>query len=248
MAVTGLAAALLSEARLRQHLLAATLITLGFALLAWRMRGVTASGAVAGFLTTWTLFLAGGPPMFAAVFVVFALTYIATRIGRQRKQLLHIAERNSGRNAAQVLANVGCAALAAVAAQLTPWHGAFFAGSIAALAEAAADTVSSETGKAFSQTARLITSWKTVPVGTEGAISVPGTVLGTLATVIIGCEAAATGILSPRSALFAIIAAIAGMFVDSILGATLERRGYLTNNAVNLISTAFSAGASLLVR
>ena len=53
------AAALISKPELRQRLLPAALVTLAFALLAWKLRGVTGTGAVAGFLLTLTLFLGG---------------------------------------------------------------------------------------------------------------------------------------------------------------------------------------------
>jgi uncharacterized membrane protein len=35
------------------------------------------------------------------------------------------------------------------------------------------------------------------------------------------------------------------MFFDSLLGATLERRGWINNDAVNFISTAGAAGFAL---
>jgi uncharacterized membrane protein len=34
---------------------------------------------------------------------------------------------------------------------------------------------------------------------------------------------------------------VLGLFVDSLLGATLERRGWLNNDAVNFLSTASAA-------
>jgi uncharacterized membrane protein len=36
-----------------------------------------------------------------------------------------------------------------------------------------------------------------------------------------------------------------GLFFDSLLGATLERRGWLNNDAVNFLSTASAAGFAL---
>ena len=111
-----------------------TLITLSFATLAYVVRGVDLIGAAAGFITTFALTLAGGTPMFGTVLLVFILTYLATRFGRQRKNQLQIAERGKGREGAQVLANIGCAALAATLSQLTPWRVALLVGSIAALA------------------------------------------------------------------------------------------------------------------
>jgi uncharacterized protein (TIGR00297 family) len=189
------------------------------------------------------LTLAGGPASFGALLLVFILTFLATRFGRQRKSDLHIEERGKGRDGAQVMANIGCAAVAATLSQLTPWHMPLLVGSIAALAEAAADTVSSETGKALAGNARLLTSWKLVRAGTDGAISLPGTILGITAAGIVGTEAVATGMLNARQSGIAILAAMAGMFIDSLLGATLERRGWLRNNGVNLIST----GCSVLI-
>jgi uncharacterized protein (TIGR00297 family) len=238
---------LLTRAGPRSRLLPALLVTFCFAVLARILHGVTVSGATAGFLVTLVLFVADGPRMFGAVLLVFVLTYLATRFGRSRKQGRAIAERASGRDAAQVLANVGCAALAAACAYLFPWRTSLLTGSIAALAEAASDTVSSETGKAAAKNARMITSGQIVPAGSDGAISMPGTLAGIVAAALIALAAFATGILSLRMAATAGVAGILGMFFDSLIGATLERRGWLTNNGVNLISTGFAVLAAILL-
>lgn len=239
--------ATLRNAEPRSRLVPAVLVTLGFAVLARVLRGVTVSGAAAGFLVTSILFVAAGKTMFGAVLLVFVLTYLATRFGRSRKRSLAIAERPGGRDGAQVLANVGMAALAAALAWLTPWHLLALTAAIAALAEAASDTVSSEVGKAAGKTARLITSGQIVSAGTDGAISVPGTLAGIAAATIVGVEAWATGMLNPRFVAVASLSGILGMLCDSLLGATLENRGMLTNNAVNLLSTAFSFLAAMLL-
>lgn len=225
---------------LRHGVPLAVLVTLGFGLSAWVVRGVTLGGALAGFLSTSLLFVAGGPALFGAVLLVFVLTLAATRFGRQRKQQLAIAERSSGRDGAQVLANVGLSALAAGLSVLTPIRLPLLAGSLAALAEAACDTVSSETGKALAQTARLVTSGKTVPAGTDGAISLPGTLTGAAAATLVGMEALLSGLVSARLAIVVVLSGILGMLMDSLLGVTLERRGWLTNNGVNFASTGFS--------
>jgi uncharacterized membrane protein len=39
--------------------------------------------------------------------------------------------------------------------------------------------------------------------------------------------------------------AVFGLFFDSLLGATLERRGWLNNDAVNFLSTASAAAFAL---
>ena len=239
--IAALSALLLTNLEYRHRLALTALLTVFFATLAYVARGVSLTGTVAGLIATFALTLAGGAQMFGAVLLVFILTYLATRFRRQRKNELQIAERGKGRDGAQVLANIGVAAIAATLSQVTPWHGPLLVASIAALAEAAADTVSSETGKALARNARLVTSWRLVPAGTDGAISASGTILGIGAATIIGAEAVATGILNLRQATIAVIAAVIGMFLDSLLGATFEARGWIRNNGVNLISTACAA-------
>jgi uncharacterized membrane protein len=39
--------------------------------------------------------------------------------------------------------------------------------------------------------------------------------------------------------------AVFGLFFDSLLGATLERRGWLNNDGVNFLSTGSAAGFAL---
>jgi uncharacterized protein (TIGR00297 family) len=191
------------------------------------------------------------------VLAVFLLTFLATRMGRARKETLGTAERRQGRNAAQVAANLGVAAIAcsdlAQSGLLeSGWipgarsaSAVLFAVGMAALAEAAADTVSSEVGPIFGGQPRLITTWQTVEAGTDGAVSVAGTLVGVLAAVVV----AAIGVwaLGGGAACFWISAAagVFGFFVDSLLGATLERRGWLNNDAVNFLSTAAAASFAL---
>jgi uncharacterized protein (TIGR00297 family) len=117
---------------------------------------------------------------------------------------------------------------------------------LAALVEATADTVSSEIGQAFGGTPFMLTTLRRVPPGTDGAISLYGTLAGIAAAALI----AATGMpalgMSFAECLVAFTAGILGLFFDSLLGATLERRGYIGNDLVNFTSTAFAAAVALL--
>ena len=246
--LVSLLAVLLTRPGPRSRFLPALIVTFSFAIAARLLRGVTLSGAAAGFLVTLILYVADGAAMFGAVLVVFVLTYLATRFGRTRKQSRAIAERSGGRDAAQVFANIGCAALIAAVAPLLS-IGPYLALNLApaALAEAAADTVSSEIGKSASGTARMITSWRLVSAGTNGAISLWGSVAGIVAAALVGTEIYFTRSHDPRAAIVTSVAGVLGMFFDSLLGATLENRGMLTNNAVNLLSTAFSILAAMLL-
>jgi uncharacterized protein (TIGR00297 family) len=219
----------------------AVLLTLAFTVLARGMRGVTNSGALVGAVNCLVLYLCAGPGAFVALISVFALTWIATRLGYQRKQRLGIAERREGRKASQVLANLGVATACAALSLLSHTHEFFLVALAAALSEAAADTVSSELGQAFSEKARLITTWSLVPPGTDGAVSLPGTVAGILAAGIVSCVCVLGGLL-PRSWLaISASAAILGMVADSFLGAWLERHRLVNNDSVNFLSTLVAA-------
>ena len=240
------------------HFAIALLITAAFALLGWAVAGVTAGGAVAGFIVAFLLFYGIGPAAFAVLFVLFAITWLSTRLGRARKQRLGIAERRRGRRTAgQVLANLGVAgAFAALAMayvvgfSLSPNLDGLaipiVTAAIAALAEAAADTVSSECGEAFSDTAFLVPRLRRVPAGTDGAITAIGTIAGIVASAAIAGLAGALHVLPLCAAVVATLSGIGGMFVDTILGATFERRHAIGNNAVNLAST-FAAAVFAIV-
>jgi uncharacterized protein (TIGR00297 family) len=76
-----------------------------------------------------------------------------------------------------------------------------------------------------------------VPAGTDGAITMAGTIAGTVAGLMIAAVAALAGMLPHAQVWIPVVAGFIGMLVDSILGATLQRRGWINNEAVNLFGT-----------
>lgn len=221
-------------------------LTALFAVLGRLVRGVTTGGALAGAALCFALLVGAGLGGFAALLTLFVLTWTSTRIGYARKQSLGTAEARAGRNAAQVLANVGVAALcAALFAILRDPRLLVAAG--AALSEAAADTVSSEIGQAVGGSPRMVTNWRPVQAGTDGAITVTGTLAGVGAVVVVSLTCIVIGVFGWAQFLPSAGAAAAGMFADSFLGATLERRGVLGNNGVNFLSTAIAAGLATML-
>jgi uncharacterized protein (TIGR00297 family) len=222
-------------------------ISVLFAALGRLVRGVTTGGAIAGAVVCFLVLLAGGVPAFAALFSVFVLTWLSTRIGYSRKQGIGTAEDRAGRNALQVLANLGAAAGCAILLLLFGYKASLLVAMIAALAEPAADTVSSEIGQTSTGTARLITTWQAVPHGTNGAITFVGTIAGAIAAGVVALLFTIWKGLGPRFAVVCSAAGILGMLADSLLGATIENRGWLGNNAVNFISTLIAAAIAFLI-
>ncbi len=207
-------------------------------------RGVSKPGAIAGGLLAFLLYLSAGPPAFITLLGVFILTWITTRIGYVRKAGMGLAENHKGRGARQVLANVGAAAGFVLAGIFVP---ALQIASAAALAEAAADTASSECGEALARRAYLITSLRRVDVGTDGGVSLPGTLAGILAAFLIAVLATAAGWVPHRYVSVIAAAGFLGTIFDSLLGATLERRGIIDNNGVNITSTIAAGIIALLL-
>lgn len=210
------------------------------------VRGVTTSGGIAGAVVCFALLWAAGISGFAVLFTVFILTWASTKFGYAKKQRLGTAEARSGRNASQVVANLGIAgacALAFLVLRQPRWLLAMGA----ALAEAAADTVSSEIGQTVGGHPRLITNWTRVPAGTNGAVTVAGSAAGILAASVVALVCYATSMFGFREALVSAVAGVAGMIGDSFLGATAERLGLLGNNGVNFVSTVIAAAVALLL-
>lgn len=244
-----------------------------FALTAWRLRAATPLAAACGGMICLLLTESIAWPQtsfilhtgLSPLILLFILTFEATRLGRNRKEEAGAAEGPKGRNGAQVIANLGIAALlnSPWTFYITYWTVGIggFEGTpdsvahlfaflkipmLAALAEAAADTVSSEIGQAFGGQPILLTTLHPVPPGTDGAISPIGTIAGIAAAAVIAFSGVLAMSMTPTWCAVAFAAGVLGLFFDSLLGATFERRGWINNDLVNFASTAFAAVVSLL--
>jgi|ERR1700674_909142 len=229
-----------------ERLAIAAAVTLAFAVLARGLRGVSRSGAVAGGFACFLLFAGAGPAAFATLAALFLMTWVATRLGYRRKLSLGLAERREGRNAWQILANLAVAAFGSVVLGATG-NRVWLIAALAALAEAATDTVASEIGQYRGPDARLITTWERVPPGTDGGITVPGSIAGLAAGLVIAAVATVGGMLPQAQLWIPVATGFAGMLIDSILGATLQRRGWITNEAVNLFATLAAAALAYAI-
>lgn len=167
----------------------------------WLTAGGLVAAAAVGAGVTWRLGVAG-LAVLAAFFVSGSL-------------LSQLSERRSPRRTArQVVANGG---VALVAALFGSWAAA--AGAIAA---AAADTWATEIGSFSPFPPRLITSGRRVTRGTSGGITVLGTLGGVAGAAVIAALAVRLGPARTTSASLIAGAGVAGMLVDSLLGATLQ--------------------------
>ena len=217
-----------------------------FALAALAIRAVNRSGAAMGFLMGAIIYLSWGYKSFLVLLAFFVMGTVATRLGYARKAAMGVAEgRKGARSWREATANTLAAAFFSVLVITTHYEAAFLAAMIAALAEAAGDTISSEIGQWLSGRAYMITTLKPVPAGQDGGISLLGTLAGIVASAIVVAVAYSLGLCRPGTAVVAFIAAGAGNVFDSYLGATIERRGLVGNGAVNFAGTSFAGGLAL---
>lgn len=113
-------------------------------------------------------------------------------------------------------------------------------GYISIISVAASDTVASELGIKYEKV-RLITNFKKVEPGTDGGISVMGTVwaaLGAIAASILGWVIIYPNDMLNPLLLIPILAGFIGCLLDSVLGATWETEGLInkyTNNAITMM-------------
>lgn len=231
---------------LGRRIVLALAVNLAFALLALALKAVDRSGAASGYVLGVAVYLGYGYKSFLLLLAFVVLGTAATRIGFAKKAARGVAEKRGGaRNWRQALANSLAGAFFAILVITTHREAAFLMALVAAFAEAAGDTVSSEVGQWASERAYLITTFKPVPAGVDGGISLPGTAAGWLASTLVVGLGYALGLVGTGAALAALAAAIAGGCLDSLLGATLERRGLVTNGVVNFAGTSFAGGVAL---
>lgn len=238
-------------------------ISIAFACLVFVLRAATFGGALSGGMiclilldgtsTHYGIVRSGLTPLA----LLFVLTFLSTRGGRQKKARAGLAEDRRGRSAAQVVANLATAALSVSSLGFTfVMRGQICCGTpyyttwvfptmtlmcLAALVEATADTVSSEIGQAFGGDPVLIAGLRRVEPGTDGAVTLLGSCAGVASGTLVAIAGAWAMHLSARVMLIALGAGICGLFFDSVLGATVERRGWMGNDLVNFTSTLFAA-------
>ena len=180
-----------------------------------------------------------------AVVAYLALGSAVTKLGFKQKQERGLAEARGGqRSPANVWgsAATGAALALLIGAGLEPklWLTLGFAASFAAKL---ADTFGSEIGKRWGSTPRLITTLRRVEPGTEGAISLEGTVASVAGSLVMSLVMWAL-VLVPSGRLMLLVAVVGfvATLAESVLGAIAQQRlSWLSNELVNALQTTLAA-------
>lgn len=220
-------------------------VSLALGLLAHGLRTVDRSGLVGGTLVGTVIFACLGWPGFAVLLGFFVIGSALTKLGYRRKAKAGLAQEKGGRRGARhAFANAGVASFCALFALATPYPELFAVAFAGAFATAAADTAGSEVGQLYGRRTFLITTLRPVPRGTDGAVSLEGTLAGIAASLAIGALGFALGLFGAFGVALVALAAFVGTTIESVFGATLEKRGLLDNEAVNFLNTLFGALAA----
>lgn len=124
----------------------------------------------------------------------------------------------------------------------------FILGYVASIATKLSDTFASEIGKAYGKTTFLITTFQRVEPGTEGAVSLEGTIASVVGGLLITLYGYAVGLIDTPSVWISTIAAFIATNIESYLGATLqgtEGLDWMTNEVVNFFNTLIGAAIAI---
>jgi uncharacterized protein (TIGR00297 family) len=219
-------------------------VTAFLAVGAYSVRGVDRSGALVGWLLGTLLFTFGGWRGYLMLVSLFVLGTAATRLGHHSKSRLGIAQERGGRRGARhALANTVVGVAAAMLAVATPDRELFTLALVAAFATATCDTASSEIGQAYGRYHFLVNRWRSVAAGTQGAVSLIGTLAGVASATAVSAVAASTGLIPWSDAPAVVMGAFVGTAVESLIGSTAAGRR-LSNETLNVTNTVVGAGVA----
>jgi uncharacterized protein (TIGR00297 family) len=197
---------------------------------------------------------------YVIVMFYFLVGSFVTRVGMAQKEAEGIAEKRSGaRGPENVWGSALTGALCAIGVGLinsgifpspqspiTNLQSLLLLGYVASFSTKLSDTCASEVGKAYGKSTFLITTFQAVPRGTEGAVSVEGTLAGAVASLAIALLGWGIGLIDVLGILWCVLAAFVATNLESAIGATLQPRfNWLTNELVNIINTLIGAIAAI---
>jgi uncharacterized protein (TIGR00297 family) len=222
-----------------QMIIAAVIVGFTFGYFAFRAKTADLSGLFSAALVGIILLVFAapqGPQWFLIMLTFFILGSSATKYKFEYKKRIGVEQGQSGaRGYRNVFANGIIAAAAAVLFGVfqQPLFVVMYVGCVAT---AAADTLASEIG-VTGGIPRLITTLKKVPIGTNGGITVTGETVALFGGFVVSVVAMLLQVITPQMMVICTLAGFVGTNIDSLVGATLENKGFLGNAGTNLLAT-----------
>jgi len=219
-----------------QMVVAAVIVGFTFGYFAFRSKTADLSGLFSAALVGIILLVFADTRWFLIMLVFFILGSAATKYKFEYKKRIGVEQGQSGaRGYKNVFANGIVAAAAAVLFGVFQ-QPVFIVMYVGCVATAAADTLASEIG-VTGGIPYLITTLKKVPIGTNGGVTLVGESVALLGGFLVSLAALLLGVITPWMLVICTIAGFVGTNIDSLVGATLENKGFLGNAGTNLLAT-----------
>ena len=205
--------------------------------------GLSTGGAIAAAVIGAAVLIGAGWPGAAVLLAFFIPSTLLSRAGRAKKRALVDIGKQGPRDAWQVLANGGVAALAILLSlRYGPPLLAAFAGAFAA---ASADTWATEIGTLSKRAPRSILTMKPLPTGISGGVTAQGSLAQVVGALVVAVVASLVHVAPLWPVL---LGGIAGSIADSILGATLQALRYCPRCARNCETNPHACGTPTVMR
>ena len=197
------------------------------AVVAWKARSLSGSGAIAA-VVTGTVATAAGWSWAILLVLSFVSSTLLSRLGRRRKfdRTAGMVDKPGARDAWQVLSNGLAFTLAAIAAIAWPLHLSLVqAAAAGSLAASAADTWATEIGTLVGQKPRSVIGARRLEIGQSGGVTWAGSLASLAGALFVGVGALAVG-WRPRMVAGVVVGGLVGSLVDSVLGALAQSRSW----------------------
>ncbi|ASJ03544.1 hypothetical protein A3L09_09895 [Thermococcus profundus] len=214
---------------------------------AYKTKALDGKGSLFSVVFGLAVLYLGGLYPFLAMLAFLIMGVLATKHRFEDKVRLGFSSKNEKvRGIGNVLGN-GFAVLIFLVVEMITRQDTFWAATFSAIATVNGDTLASELGKIYGKRPRLITNLRPVKPGTNGGISLEGEIFGLLGVLaIIPFALPLTAYKLPMT-LAIIIGGLAGVNLDSLIGATLENRGITDNNSTNFLASLLGGLAGALI-
>ncbi|TGC08765.1 DUF92 domain-containing protein [Methanolobus halotolerans] len=178
---------------------------------------------------------------FILLLTFFILGGVFTKYKYKYKKSIGLAQSEGGvRSYENVFSNSTAALVLAICYGIYPQYAELIIFAyLGTVATATGDTLASEIGTTAHTQPIMITTLKPANAGVDGAVTILGEFAAILGSMIIGILPVVFGMV--EGATMVILITTAGGFlgtnVDSLLGATLQKKGMLSNSGVNFVAT-----------
>jgi len=224
-----------------QRILAICIFALVLGIGAYWARAADSDAVLSETIICLLVILFGGLAWFLLLLAFYLLGGAFTRYGYTHKQKLGIAQTSGGRRGYKNVYSNSLVPLIMAICYGVYGSDIFVYAFIGSVATANGDTLASEIGQTSRSKPRMITTLKETEAGVDGGVTPLGEAASLAGSLVIGLLATGTGMIGALGIAVGALGGILGTNFDSLLGATMQRSGLLSNNGVNLVATAFGA-------